>query len=288
MLYDFNELFVYYKIVNPMKPVILFLLLFIFFIGCKDYDHEEASTKETTAAVVMTDLVDDSDEKFEKFDLETEQKIIKEGNLEYETQDLQATYQQIITTSKKYNAYVQSDEEGKDYNSLYRSLIIRIPSKNFDVFLSEISNGVAYFDRKEISSKDVTAEYIDIEARLKAKKVLEARYLELLKKATKISEILEIERELSVIREEIESKEGQLKYLQNKVSLSTFNIKFYKTVANSQDATVSFGSKMWNAIKSGWNGISTFFIGLLHIWPFIIILVAVILYIRKRIASKKP
>lgn len=134
----------------------------------------------------------------------------------------------------------------------------------------------------------MTAEYIDIEARLKAKKTLESRYLELLKKATKVSEILEIEKELSVIREEIESKEGQLKYLQNKVSLSTVTINFYKTVANSQDATVSFSSKIWNAIKSGWNGISTFFIGLLHIWPFIIILVAVILYIRKRIASKKP
>jgi hypothetical protein len=270
-----------------MKPVILSFILFLFIIGCKEYED----SKETYADIIDEEsapVVKENSDIVGNYEVQTEQKIIKEGNLLYETQDLQATYNQIITAVKKNKAYIQSDEEGKDYNSLYRNLIIRIPNKNFDVFLSEISNGVAYFDRKEISSKDVTAEYIDIEARLKAKKVLEARYLELLKKATKVSEILEIERELSVIREEIESKEGQLKYLQNKISLSTFNIKFYKTVANSEDATVSFGSKMWNAIKSGWNGISTFFIGLLHIWPFIIILVAVILYIRKRIASKKP
>ena len=270
-----------------MKPVVLFFLSFLFIIGCKEYEDSKEiyadSIDEESAPVV-----EENSDIVGNYEVQTEQKIIKEGNLLYETQDLQATYNQIITAVKKNKAYIQSDEEGKDYNSLYRNLIIRIPNKNFDVFLSEISNGVAYFDRKEISSKDVTAEYIDIEARLKAKKVLEARYLELLKKATKVSEILEIEKELSVIREEIESKEGQLRYLQNKVSLSTVNIKFYKTVANAQDATVSFGSKMWNAIKSGWNGISTFFIGLLHIWPFILILVAVILYIRKRMTPKKP
>ena len=269
-----------------MKQVILFFVLVLFIIGCK-VDEKETVVEETPASVMDYAKLDAAF-KFENFETQAEQKIIKEGNLRYETKDLKATYNQIIVVSKKYNAFIQSDEEGKDYNELYRNLIVRLPSKNFDAFLSEISTGVDYFDRKEISSKDVTAEYIDTEARLKAKKTLEARYLELLKKATKVAEILEIEKELSVIREEIESKEGQLKYLQNKVSLSTLTINFYKTVANSQDATVSFGSKMWNAIQSGWNGISAFFIGLLHIWPFIVILVAVILYIRKRIASKKP
>ena len=117
-------------------------------------------------------------------------------------------------------------------------------------------------------------------------KKLENRYLELLSKATKVSEILEIEKELSVIREEIEAKEGQLKYLQNRVSLSTVTIEFYKKVADADNATVSYGTKMWNAVKSGWNGISSFFIGLLHIWPFILILVAVIFIIRKKFKKK--
>ena len=107
-----------------------------------------------------------------------------------------------------------------------------------------------------------------------------------MQKANKVSEILEIEKELSIIREEIEAKEGQLKYLQNRVSLSTVTIEFYKKVADADNATVSYGTKMWNAVKSGWNGISSFFIGLLHIWPFILILVAVIFFIRKKLKKK--
>lgn len=267
-----------------MKLAIAYLSLLVFPLMC---GGNPDSTEYTTDAVEETApaMIDDKAASG-NFEAQTEQKIIKESNLRYETQDLEATYQQIIASVKKNKAYVQSDAEGKDYNSLYRTITVRIPNANFDAFLADVGKGVAYFDRKEISAQDVTAEFIDIEARLKAKKTLEARYLELLSKATKVSEILEIEKELSVIREEIEAKEGQLKYLQNRVSLSTVTIEFYKKVADADNATVSYGIKMWNAVKSGWNGISSFFIGLLHIWPFILILVAVIFIIRKKLKKK--
>jgi len=98
--------------------------------------------------------------------------------------------------------------------------------------------------------------------------------------------MLEIEAQLSAIREEIEAKEGQLRYMQSQVSMSTINIEFYKTVANEGGATLSYGSKIWNAITSGFNSISSFFIGLLSIWPFLIILAAAVYYIRKRFKKK--
>jgi hypothetical protein len=145
---------------------------------------------------------------------------------------------------------------------------------------------VAYFDNKEISSQDVTEEYIDIDARLKAKKKLENRYLELLTKATKMSEMLAIEAQLSAIREEIEAKEGQLRYMQNRVSLSTISIEFYKTIAVESGVTISYGAKVWNAIKSGFYGISNYFLGVLECWPFIIIAIALFYFIRKRFKKK--
>jgi len=192
----------------------------------------------------------------------------------------------MITAVKKHNAIIQNDTEGNEYGSIFRKIIVRVPNKNFDVFLSDISKGVTYFDNKEISSQDVTEEYIDIDARLKAKKILESRYLELLKKANKVSEMLEIEAQLSAIREEIEAKEGQLRYMQSQISMSTITIEFYKTVADDGGATLSYGSKIWNAITSGFNSISSFFIGLLSIWPFLIILAAAVYYIRKRFKKK--
>ena len=148
------------------------------------------------------------------------------------------------------------------------------------------NNGASNFENKEISSQNVTEEYIDIDARLKAKKVLEAHYLELLKKANKVSEMLEIEAQLSAIREEIEAKQGQLRYMQSQIAMSTLTIEFYKNVPEEAGATVSFGGKIWNAISSGFNSFSGFCIGLLSIWPFLIILATAFYYIRKRFKKK--
>ncbi len=271
------------------------------FIGCQKTEEapveskmssielSEAPAVEEVAAAAeysKADVVANETQSLKSPEKPIEAKIIKTGDIRFETNDLQATYSQLQTAVKKHGATVQNDVEGKNYESLYRNITVRVPSQHFDTFLSDISKGVNYFDKKEISSQDVTEEYIDIDARLKAKKILEARYLELLKKANKVSEMLEIETQLSAIREEIEAKEGQLRYMQSRISMSTITIEFYKRVAEESGATVSFGTKIWNAILSGFNGISSFFIGLLQLWPFILILVGIIYFIRKRFKKK--
>lgn len=280
-----------------MKNMLFLLVFLVSFSGCEKSEEAAEDMKisairmpskqdsEATAAYVVADSAATVQENVEQKTVE--QKIIKNGNIKFETNDLGETYTQIISAVKNHKAIIQNDTEGKEYSSIFRRITVRVPSKNFDLFLSDISKGVSYFDNKEISSQDVTEEYIDTDARLKAKKILEARYLELLKKANKVSEMLEIEAQLSSIREEIEAKEGQLRYMQNRVSMSTINIEFYKTVAIEEGITVSYGSKIWNAITSGFNSISSFFIELLSIWPFLIILAVVIYYIRKRFKKKR-
>jgi len=215
-----------------------------------------------------------------------DQKIIKTANLRFETKDVTVTHQNIITLVKIHNGFVQNDNSGKNYNKEYIRMTIRVPSEKFEDILFGISEGVGYFDQKDISQKDVTEEFVDVKARLNAKRKLENRYLELLQQAKNVKEMLEIERELSKIREEIEAKEGRLNYLQDKVSLSTFYIEFYKT-SEIKGVPISYGQKILNALKSGWNAVSAFFIGLVSIWPFIFIIGGVIYFIRRYIKRKR-
>lgn len=280
----------------------LFLILFLV-VSCKKSEAAADSVMEMkisdkgsyyasvdTVAVADESVEMNAPQKEEEKTSSSEElvtpKIIKNGNLRFETDDLEKTYNQVLSLIKKYKGTIQNDSEGKNYNALTKDLTIRIPSQNFDTFIQDISTGVPYFDTKEISSEDVTEEYIDVDSRIKTKKVLEARYIELLKKATKVSEMMEVEKQLSEIREEVEAKEGRLKYLKNRVTMSTVNLSFYKTIAEKSGATVSYPAKIWNAIKSGFNGISSFFIWLIEVWPFIIILVALIYLVRKRFKKK--
>ncbi len=273
-----------------MKKILLIVAVLIFSISCKNQQSEDVAVAESVDVKMMNleSAPVAASEASASGGAKTtiEAKIIKNANLRFETSDLNQSYANIQKALVKYKAAIQNDVTGKDYNSVYRNLIIRIPNTAFDAFISDISKGVSHFDRKEIASDDVTEEYIDIESRINTKKTLEKRYLELLNKATKVSEILEIEKGLATVREEIESIEGRLKYLQSRIAMSTITIEMYTQNASESGATVSYGSKMWNSFKEGFFGISTFFLGLLQVWPFILIFVLLLIYIRKRFKKK--
>ncbi|MDI1254685.1 MAG: DUF4349 domain-containing protein [Flavobacterium sp.] len=285
-----------------MKQILLLFFVLTLLAGCKEKAAEavednvvyeklaapSAPTEAMASNYTVSDSVASTEENAtvssspEKF----EAKIIKNASLRFETDDLAATNEQILAAVKKYGGNVQLDAEGTDYQSVFKSLTLKIPSSNFDAFITDIAKGVKYFERKEITAEDVTEEFIDVTSRIKTKKALEVRYLELLKKAGKVSEMLEVEKKLFEIREEIEAKEGRLKYLQNRVAMSTISIEFFRRTASENGATVSYGTKIVSALKSGFNGISSFFIWLLEVWPFILILVALIYLVKRRFRKK--
>ena len=279
-----------------LLPLLIVSLLF----SCKEVAMEENLDAVAYAPVEMIEtpvasaLVDSKSSEYDEDGVNDEmpeksieQKIVKSATLKFETSDLEETRAQIQKAIGENKAIIQRESEGKDGYSVYKKLTIRVPNQNFEKLVASIGKGVSFFDEKEISAEDVTAEFIDTEARLKTKRTLETRYLELLNKAGKVSEMLEIEKKLSEIREEIESKEGQLKYMQRQVSMSSVYIEFYKINPSESGVTNSFGSKMGNALKQGFLGLSSLFLWFLEVWPFILILVALFFLIRRRFKRKK-
>jgi hypothetical protein len=175
-------------------------------------------------------------------------KLIKEGHIEFETSDPDQTRKQIMDASAAYVAYIASDRQSKFSDRLTYTMVIRIPATKFDPFLAAAVKGVDYFDRKEINVKDVTAEYLDHESRIKSKKEIESRYLQLLAKAPSVADILAIEKELGTIRTDIEATEGQLKFLKDQVQFSTLTVSFYKVTSTP----AFFSGQVSSAFLQGW------------------------------------
>lgn len=263
-------------------PLLFILLCFSCHEASRNSNSDVVNAFSSGEDYALEETVEEMEVSYNRAALqeETVQKIIKTSYLEFETDDLDKTYTTIKRYVKQNNGVIQNDNASKNYNRSVRTLVVRVPTNRFQNTIDSISRSVEYFDSKQMSSKDVTEEFIDLEARLHAKRTLETRYLQLLSKAKNVKEMLEIERELSSIREEIEAKQGRLKYLNNRVALSTINITFYKTTVNAK-VTQSYGSKMGKAITSGFNGLSLFFLGLLNIWPFLILLFIAVFLIRK-------
>lgn len=295
-----------------MKKNILILPIFIGIIaitlfGCGKNASEEAAFSSLTANAKTEDFnsVEESEaggiesepsqdnikQDNTKMESETLQnynrKLIKEGSITFETADTKATKNVIEQASKKFNGYLSEDNEYDYGYRIQHNVTIRIPSENFDKVLAEISKSVVEIDDQNITVKDVTEEYVDVEARLKSKKIVEERYLGLLSKAHSVGDILQVEHELARVREDIERVEGRLRYLKNQVSLSTLRITYYQTIETEE--SFGFGKKVANGFENGFKGLLWFFIGLVNIWPFILFIVVgvwvLVRWIRRR--SKK-
>lgn len=197
-----------------------------------------------------------------------DRKITKEATISFETGDYKKTSSAIKDLITKYLGQINTESVNiKENKDLEANFAIRIPAKSFDLFLSDLESVEGKIVNKDIKIQDITAEYIDVEARLKSKKELEARYIQLLAKATKISEMLEIEKQLNDQRTEIESIEGRFKFMQHEVANNLLLINILET----KKATSGFFGKAFNAISTGWSFIVQLLIVLLTIWPIILI-----------------
>ena len=227
-------------------------------------------------------VADESDKQPAAIKLQTkDRKIIKVGEIRFESPNLKETREKIDRAIEKFGGYVSIENAHSYEERIEQSIVVRVPAENFDRFAAEVSKYAKKLDRKHIETRDVTEEYLDIQLRIKIKKETENRYRKLLTQARTVQDILSIEKQIGELRTEIESIEGRLKYLQNKISYSTLTLTFYQEIS----APENFSLKFKEGLKNGWNGFTWFLVGLINIWPFLFVLIGIsglILYRRKR------
>lgn len=221
-------------------------------------------------------------------DILENKKIIKNANIGVEVgsySDYRIKMDSLINT---LNGYISNDNLDKSDYSINCNLTIRIPATNFDRFINLLEKGTEKLLYKNISAKDVTEEFVDIEARLKTKKEVEKRYRELLAKAKNIKEILEVEEKLRILREEIEAREGRLNYLKKQMSYSTIQLQITQKLDYKYEPIKekNFFQRLWKSLDKGWKGLVAFLLFLVRIWPVILIGYITFYYIR-RIRRKK-
>ncbi|MBT8326348.1 MAG: DUF4349 domain-containing protein [Bacteroidia bacterium] len=238
-------------------------------------DYEELSEKSLAKSQLERD---DAGSDFKPIN---DLKLIKTGSCTFETESLKATADRIKIAIAKHNGYASNESENKTSYRINRTVQIRVPSDKFDKLLEDISVGVNRFDEREISVSDVTEVYYDISARLKTKKQIETRYIQLLSRAGKIPEVLEVERQIGEVRTEIDRLEGKLKYLKNQVSFSTLRVTYYESLEAQAENNYGFINKLKRSFVNGWDMVLSVFLGLITIWPLLLLAVVVGLLIRR-------
>ncbi len=152
-------------------------------------------------------------------------KIIYTGELHLACENLEVATEKLESRIKSFGGYIGNASHSGNRGTVRESTwTIRLPSEKFDSFI-KFAVTIGELQSNTRQAQDVSEEFYDVEARLKNKKIEEARLVELLKRATgKLSEVLTVEKELSRVREEAERIEGRLRFLRNQTDLSTITV----------------------------------------------------------------
>lgn len=216
-------------------------------------------------------------------------KIIWNGAIEMQVKNVDEATSQISEIIQLNGGFISDMQTTNDAYNKANSITIRINKEKFQPIIASLKKQGSYIKSVSINSQDVTEEYVDIESRLKTKREVRERYIQVLRnKAGSVKDIIEAEEAIRTITEEIEVQEGRMRYLNDKIDLSTIIVDIYQKVKQVDEPSIyeeSYASEVSSSFSIGWKAIQVFILVLVTIWPLILVISIVLFWKRKWIRT---
>ncbi len=156
-------------------------------------------------------------------------KVIRNGVMEFEVESFDSAFSQITKIVGESSGFVSTTDSQKLPNGKVKGTVtLRVPPERLDTLVLSL-RALGDLKSQQIAAQDVSKEYNDLESELAASKAMESRLLDLIKSGNgAIKDLLAAEKELGVWREKIAQAEGQIRYFNNLISMSTLSITLYE------------------------------------------------------------
>lgn len=188
----------------------------------------------------------------------TDQRLIKTAALDIVVNKTPEAVTQISSLAKAQGGFVLSASTvTKSDGTLGATVSIRVPADTFEATLTQLKDSAQLVEAEDVSGTDVTEEYVDLQARLSNSQALESNYVGILAKATTVEDTLKVTKALSTVREEIETLQGRLKYLNNRTDYSTISVTVRErpaigsSVAEKFDLELEFQTALQALVRAG-------------------------------------
>ncbi len=174
----------------------------------------------------------------------TERKVSKNAQIDLVVKSLNITITYIHDSVKNHEGYIVNSTSytpNTDYDNKWARISVRVPSDSLDNFLNNLINHADETIRQSIYTQDITEQYIDVKAKIESLESSEQRLVKLLDRTNSVSEIVEVEKELSRLRSEIDSLKSRFNLIQNSVVTSLIEI-YLEEIPNP----ISINDPSWN------------------------------------------
>jgi hypothetical protein len=219
-------------------------------------------------------------------------KLIRTGQISMEVPDFEPAAQKVARLAADHAGYVAQTQVTRGQEDKQRgTLTLRVPADRFDLVLAAL-RALGKVESENVSTQDVTKEYTDLETRLRVKRDTAERIREILKTRTgSLSDVLTAERELARVTEEIEQAEGERRFYDQQVALSTLAVEMHEPEALVRPGALSpIAEALREALGAGATSIAVMIYALVVITPWVFalwMLWRVIRTLRRRSSEKR-
>jgi hypothetical protein len=152
-------------------------------------------------------------------------RVIHHADLELEADSADEALRVVGAVAEARGGFLLSSDTRRDSEGTHLHIVLRVPAREFQGALAALRGAGRRVASESVTGEDVTEEYEDLEARLRAARAVEASYLELLTHSASVHDSLEVQAKLGEARTEIERLEGRQRYLQDQTDLSTITVR---------------------------------------------------------------
>jgi len=209
-------------------------------------------------------------------------KVIQNAEMTIESDNPNEGQRKIGVIAEKHGGFVVISESkhneaaSQNVASTEVNVVVRVPAQQFQATLDEIRAVGGRILHDKSSGQDVTEEYIDLEARIRTKRALEAQFLEIMKQTRNISDAMSVQAQLADVRTEIERLEGRRRFLENQSALSTINVTLHTPTPVVAAATRGFLYDLKSALGDGADIGAGIFLGVIR---FLTVIIPVAIFI---------
>jgi hypothetical protein len=235
------------------------------------------------------------------------QKLIYKCNMTIETLTFNDTVASIKDSIKTHGGFIESDELSDDswdwyYTSyekrtgtLYEKIVIRVPATKYNDFLKELEGKGKVLTKTE-QVTNITKQYNDTQTMVQAYQKEQAMLLEMMDKATTISEMITVEERLATVNRQLALYQSQLSGMDTDIAFSTITVTIKEVVEYTRVVEEkNFVQRVWEAITDSADSFIEFLEGALifviYVLPYIVIIGAIvftIVFIKRKRRKGKP
>jgi hypothetical protein len=211
-----------------------------------------------------------------------QRKLIQNGEVSIEVRDFDTAAGKAGEIARSLGGYVADSQAAGEGRRRHGALTVRVPAGSFEKALGELRH-LGKVQSEHLGVQDISKAYTDLESRLMVKRDAAGRIREILRNRTaKLSDVLEAEKQLTELVEQIEVMEGERRFYDQQIALSTIKAELHEPESITRPSALEpLREALRDSLYNLSSSLAAFVTGILYVAPWALLIIVLVVLLRR-------